>query len=417
MKTRLSLCFLGLITSLFVVATPNADAQSVSSGLSSPTSSQCDSKPSGTDAESMAADAALKAVCATTRKMNSLRFECWNCTKAGRPAVAPACYDTYADLYLKPEINFSVTLGYSDNLFQVHDHARKTLWIDRLLRPCPKDENGNEAVGTCGFKRTIANPDLFKKVVRGPDGTEHTVNLSLKDSANTPDDRANRAPRTNAGEPTAQEVKTREAEDNFFNGMKTADVVIYAGHARKGAGPSFGPVKKNGPFIDYASLLKDSTNQKRMISSLRGDSTPPKFVGLFACDSGKYFAEDVRAATGSRSGVMSSTGLTFAEVAFAQAYAAVDSLLAMRCDDEFTGSVNAIGKIGTVPQGANLLGFFDDPHAHAWFNAKRDGDLQTPSSEAETRGPAFNITPIHPVGDAVPKSPNSPRSSTTESAN
>ena len=352
-----------------------------------------------------AADLAKFVIRSTTRVMNSQKFECYACrTDAGKPTVPPACFDAWSDLYSKPELNFNVALGYSEGPLGANDGTRRAVWSEKLTRPCQE----NADAGTCGFRRADDTMDLYTKSVIGPDRKPHLVKLHLVSSAASRDDKANRTTRR-----AEQTLKTKKAEDTFFGGLENADVVIYAGHARKGAGPSFGPPPGSDLHVNY-SALKGNVNEARMLTALKRNPKPPKLVGIFACDADKWFSDQVRAATIDRrgrnlTGVATSDGLTDAEVVFAQAYAMLDSILAMRCEDEFQASLGAIREFGDAdvgirhPKPAHIDGFYSDFHPEMWdLAANIDAQAEVPNPQT-----VRSETPLSPDAQAITPSSTS----------
>jgi hypothetical protein len=327
---------------------------------------------------------------------------CFQC--AGDQAAPKSCRDAYADLYSKPVLEFRITLGYTDipnDVVNAEDGPRREVWVTRLVKPCPEG-----VVGTCGFAQDGDDADHFTKNVKGPDGKDHLVNLYLVNSSVGVDDRTNRTTLK-----AQQDAQTRRAEENFFGGLRTADIVIYAGHARKGGGPSFSPpiLHKDG-LNTNESAYASRVSETRMLTTLRANPNPPKLMGLFACDAGKWFSEDVRTATRRKSGVASSIGLTEPEIVFAQAYAMLDSILALRCQDQFNRSIDAITNvIRHDGRGAELDGFFTDVHPS--FVPAQDepsggepptGEVPMVEEKDRSPEPLTRERPIRPAGDQPP---------------
>ncbi len=279
-------------------------------------------------------------------------------TDAGLPTMAPACLDTYKDFYSKPTLDLRVMLGYADNGLDVDDGPMRTAWIDRLTNNCKENE-----VGTCGFVRGAdpKNPDrddeeIFSKFVEGPDGKQHTVVLHIVSSSVTQDDLKNRGDLK-----AAQLEKTQHAEETFFGGLASADLVLYVGHARHGGGPSAEPPfrKSDGLSVDYqAKPYITHASERRMLAVLKANSQPPKLLGIFACDGGRLFSDDVTQASHHLSGVVTSIGLTSAESAYAQAFSTLDSVLALRCQTEFEGAYEKLKKFRTADRVPAMKGFF-----------------------------------------------------------
>ena len=77
---------------------------------------------------------------------------------------------------------------------------------------------------------------------------------------------------------------------------------------------------------------------------------------------------ELRAATNGKSGIISTLGLAEPEVVVDQAQAVLESILLMRCQDDFKAALNAVKNIlGKSGKGASFIGFFGDPHPHFHF--------------------------------------------------
>ncbi len=281
---------------------------------------------------------------------------CFYCTTdAGEATTPKTCTDAYQNLFDKPKLDFRIAIGYTDGFLHAEDGPMRAAWIEHLLKPCP--ENG---VGSCGFKRDPDDISAFSKMVSGPDGKDHEVTVHIVNSAAGIDDLDNRA-----GARERQAAQTKAAEANFFDGLASADLVIYFGHARKGGGPSFAPPERlsNGISVNYGAY-KNRTSEKRMLEVLTNNSHPPKLIGLFACEGNAHFAQDVKAATRGKTGIVTSNGLTQPAVGLSEAYAMLDSVLATRCKKEFVAAMNSVTTFeNQTDQPPTLDGFFADEPA------------------------------------------------------
>ncbi len=333
------------------------------------------------------------------------------CGSEGR--ASQACADAFNDVYSKPVVKFTVTLGYTDvvkefadqsaNFLAAEDSIRREVWEQKLRRPCPKDDDGQDVRGTCGFRPDADDADRFTKTVVGPDGKEHTVEVRLTHSSVGYSDVSNRENRPGTTKPdcakpvTAQDRQSCRAEKNFFDHICSSEGVIYAGHWRNGAGPSFSPppLKPGTVAVNFAAY-KNKEAEQRLATALKSCPTPPKILGLFACNSASLSASEMRAAAGNKTGVLTSSSLAEPEVVYAQAYAALDSMLSMRCAAEFDRSLNAVQNvIRRDGRGVRRDGFFGDAHPR----------FQCPSAEPpipeskRSQTPLVN-QPIHPEGSA-----------------
>lgn len=81
-----------------------------------------------------------------------------------------------------------------------------------------------------------------------------------------------------------QLVRTKYAQAAFFNGLKDSQLVVYAGHARHGGGPDFGPFSRK-----YGKL----SIEKGILNSVIPTS-PLQIVYMRSCKSTDYFTDDFR---------------------------------------------------------------------------------------------------------------------------
>jgi|GEM_PF-4488034 len=362
-----------------------------------------------------AADLANKVVDALQTGMENSKISCFaDC--AGDTQSPPSCSDAYKSLYSKPDVHINISLGYTDfagdildsrgDFVRAEDHIRRQVWEQRLMQDCPPGVEG-----TCGFIPDPDDGDHYTKDVTGPDGRPHTIHVHLASSSSDYYDTNNRTPDRKPKKPctylnadvaartsAAQYAQSCEAAKNFYNGLSGSDVVIYAGHARLGGGPDFAPpIQKPNSLLTDESAYANRALENRMLSALRGNTTPPKLVGIFACNAGDHFSDEIREATSGKTGVVSAIGYTEPEIVFAQAYAMLDSVLAFRCENEFDQETNLLKNVNRHPrvvgQGVRRDGFIG-------YAAPRAPSLPTGAKRNET--PLVPQKAIHPAGPAAP---------------
>jgi hypothetical protein len=92
-----------------------------------------------------------------------------------------------------------------------------------------------------------------------------------------------------------QSFLTQQSEANFFDGLKTADVVIYNGHSRNGGGPDFNPpiLRSSDLHVNYNGYYKvKRPGIKRTFANLKENPNPAFILGLFSCYSRRHFYND-----------------------------------------------------------------------------------------------------------------------------
>lgn len=275
---------------------------------------------------------------------------------AGEVTPTP-CRSTYESLYREDTVEMRFVLGYADGDSFIHDRYQKYVIAEQLTSDCGIRK------GACGFKPLSDDDDeVFVKTLIGPDGKEKTVRIRLVSSSESVIDKENRltsSPGKTVKMTSAQETRSRYAEKIFLDGMKEAEVVIYVGHARKGGGPSFEPAVLNAAGkVDYNYYKFHQDSAERMFAAIESSSRPPKLLGVFACDASPLWAEQFREKA-PQTGVVLAGSIVRFDAAIAQAYATLDSVLAMRCESDFQSSIRAIDKIdGSVIQPPVIDNFF-----------------------------------------------------------
>ena len=287
-----------------------------------------------------------------------------------RSAPSPACAAAYSRLFAQPVIDVRMAYGYADWVtigrrdreavhYQFNDqgivpgqNTRVSLGYNgsndqfialsawgALTRRCPTGSD----VEACGFAANGRYLELEKRVAaRDGSGRTSTVRVRLAYSSFSP------FYDLNVGEFRAnQTVQTQYAEDVFFGGLREADIVLYNGHARVGAGPDFAP-----PLIDvntrhprYDEYLRTRPGLSRMRQALqarRADGRPsPYLIGIFACDSNRRTFTDVLEEWAPDSRLAFSVGVTSANFeAEVAPVLALDAMLRQRCASEMTASLN-----------------------------------------------------------------------------
>lgn len=207
------------------------------------------------------------------------------------------CERVYANAINKGILDIRYALGYFDDStgqervidgknyglspsldIEIFNGLRKELkagcW-SRTKRLCGFDESGDPKFGKVILTKTI---DL--------QGRKTLVRLTLTQAS------ASNSFIQNKGTLAARQNQlTRQSEDNFFGGLKTADVVFYNGHSRNGGGPDFAP-----PILNSANKVnyKGYYEVKRpgiikTIAALKENPNQGFLLGLFSCYSRLHF--------------------------------------------------------------------------------------------------------------------------------
>lgn len=296
----------------------------------------------------------------TLYDLSKLQPNCPTCSVfvAGEESVhSPVCRKTYRDFYKvkdrvadeskeDSEVNISLTFGYMDYLRDVDDYYVALAFGMQVTSKCYRGQSA------CGFTQDPDDAGLFRRQVKmiGPDGKERvrTVNLRMRYSSVSPSEIANR------NEKKADQDRRSERTCRFFaEALQKSDMAMYVGHARDGGGPDCGPpVLNSAQRPDYNWYHKNHPGVNLMHEALTATNHKPKILAIFACAAKDHFYKKLRADAPNTGLILS--GSNEFEGSVGQAIATLDSVLGMRCEDDFNKSVNVVKNIPV----SNLPGGF-----------------------------------------------------------
>lgn len=214
------------------------------------------------------------------------------------PKVGPdKCERVYSNAINKGVLDIRYALGYFDDStgeervweginyglspsldIETFNAVRQVLtsrcW-DRSLRSCGFSESGDPKQGKVVLTKNI---DLH--------GKKTLVRLTLTQGSATESFVQNKGPQA-----ARQSFITAQAEDNFFNGLKVADIVLYNGHSRNGGGPDFNPpILMSNLHVNYKGYYEvKRPGIIRTMKSLQENPNKGIIVGFFSCYSKKHF--------------------------------------------------------------------------------------------------------------------------------
>ncbi len=247
------------------------------------------------------------------------------------PKAEPACLKRYTEIQKDGVLNIIFGLGYSDGTpgNNVYELAFAEIFIRALTQPrCPA------GLFACGFTRSPTDAGLFTKTARNVDGQSYRVELRLVTGSLSVDNNWN----TSAANLARQQTHCKAAGDTFNSAIESgAEVVIYAGHARDGAGPDFcPPVKRADGHTDYDWYHRNKIGKWRMLNSMQkaADAKKPnQMVGMLACYTRRHFEKNLKVVLPKAALLGTDIGPKLSEVYY-YAYSAIDSVLGMRCQDK-----------------------------------------------------------------------------------
>jgi hypothetical protein len=273
------------------------------------------------------------------QKVRNLGPSCVDCEafSAGRP-TPPRCEAAYDDLFSKDELDFRILIGYMDFGNVVEDPYVGAALATELQRECTVP-----GVGACGFTPDPDDLNLLTKTVYHR-GQPKLIRLRLQWSAVTTDNRRNSGVTRSGSTRDEQQRRSREMQALFDAGLREADVLIYFGHARYGAGPDFSPpVLRRDGTRDQAHYQRPQNQQSinRLLTTLAETPRPPKILAILGCDSEQLWGSRIRQAVPGSTTILPG-GLAYMESGVAQTFGLLDAILSKRCESEFNQSLNTV---------------------------------------------------------------------------
>ena len=293
--------------------------------------------------ESEARDLYSNIVDLANHAVRDMQPSCMDCGVASTDNVLGSrtpCRRAWENFYSKPEIDMRIAFGYLDAFQTTEDRIQAAALIERLTKPC------EPGVAACGFRRDPDDMELLIKNVVGPNGGTHRVKLRISTSSHSNSETLNRR---NALD---QKIQSLRAEENFFSGLREADFLLYVGHARQGGGPDFSPSVLNaGRRTDFDYYRRERPGYNRLMTELQAaqqSGRAPKILGMFACDSERFFGDGLRRAA-PQTGLMLMGRNSYFESNMAQTLLAIDSTLAMRCEADYDNALSTFNEYAGRP--------------------------------------------------------------------
>lgn len=139
-----------------------------------------------------------------------------------------------------------------------------------------------------------------------------------------------------------QDQKSQSALDEFYDGIRNADVVFYNGHARDGGGPDFFIPKltsEHSTHVDYGWYRANKPMIKELIEQLENNETQIALLGLFACQTLPHFAKSIQQADPDL-GLIGSFHVTPKNILELALMGAIDATIGQKCQKAFEESLH-----------------------------------------------------------------------------
>jgi hypothetical protein len=131
-----------------------------------------------------------------------------------------------------------------------------------------------------------------------------------------------------------QDKLSRAVKNRFYRELVESDVVFYMGHSRLGCGMEFNA--QSGVTTLFNAVFRSP--MLPVLKALRQRPTKLKMIGMFSCDSNKYFRDDFNGANPSLALVLTTADI-YARPAEQASLGALDAVLAKKCARAFDESM------------------------------------------------------------------------------
>lgn len=264
------------------------------------------------------------------------------------PLPKRRCDANYRHLFANSDLRISIFFGYLDDIRRpvqyraVVDRGRALEFAYHLQRPC------RESIMACGFSLDHREPgllDMSKEMVF--ENQKKMVRLKIVYSSVSSFDDRNRDPNKYL---KIQNQRTLEVENLFYQALLSSDIVMYDGHSRWGAGPSFGPAlpKKSPQYTQKVSFNK-------MIEMLSKRPTRLKMLGMYSCDSHNHFEKAIFQAA-SHIALVSTPNVSEIAGAAQMRLGTLDAVLSRYCEQEFQEALGTT--LSFLPSQGIISNFF-----------------------------------------------------------
>lgn len=204
----------------------------------------------------------------------------------------------------------------------------------------------------CGFKES-GNPDSGKVVLQknmNLQGRKILVRITLTQASASPSYDKNKGALS-----SRQAQLTATSEENYFGGLRTADIVLYNGHSRNGGGPDFAPPILNSAnkvnYKGYYEVKRPGIN--KVMSALKANSDKGIIVGLFSCYSRKHFYDTFTNANPNQRLILSAETIDYVD-SLKASVGYLEGFLRGMCGDELGTTAKQYDKIRTGFMGWRL---------------------------------------------------------------
>jgi hypothetical protein len=219
-------------------------------------------------------------------------------------------------------LRISLFYGYENFGKRTHDIENAKAMAIVLQQKCQGQ------IQVCGFKVTEKNEMItrLQKTIEGRPVSVHIFTSSLT---------SYEALNMDVNEKYWDQKKhSKQVKEHFYRELINSDVVFYGGHSRLGAGPGF----EGQSYAQIAFNFVFRLPLQPMLKALAAGPSRLKILGLFSCNSNKYYRQDIERVNPSLSLILSHEDIESGE-AEQMTIGALNSVLSKKCDREFKDSM------------------------------------------------------------------------------
>ena len=238
-----------------------------------------------------------------------------------------SCPIEFSALETRRTLRISMFYGYDNHEGRAHDHVNASSMSHVLTKKC------RGKLSACGFS-IVSRSQSAVRLTKALDGREVEVNLFT--SSLTDDAKEGMNPEVMHGE---QDKLSRSVKSRFYRELVESDIVFYMGHSRLGGGMEFNA--QNGATTLFNAIFR--APMLPVLEALRQRPTKLKMIGMFSCDSNKYFRHTFHSANPSLSLILTTADI-YARPAEQASLGALDAVLSKKCARAFHESMMSVNE-------------------------------------------------------------------------
>lgn len=233
-----------------------------------------------------------------------------------------SCPQEFSALETGRTLRISMFYGYDNYEGRAHDRVNARSMSRVLTKEC------RDKLSACGFS-IVSSSKSAVRLMRTLDGRKVEVNLftsSLPDGAKegmNPDVMY-----------LEQDKLSRSVKSRFYRELVESDIVFYMGHSRLGGGMELNA--QTGVATLFNAVFRFP--MRPVLNALRQRPTKLKMIGMFSCDSNKYFRHDFHGANPSLALILTTADI-HARPAEQASLGALDAVLSKKCARAFQESM------------------------------------------------------------------------------